>query len=98
VAKCARANPFSIAVIAILLAIIGVLSRRLEKAEPKHDISAKGRPPCPHLSVPRPDDDRLADGTIMVIILSASRRVRSRKWPIARCCASPITIASPPMA
>ena len=46
-AKRTRANPFSIAVIAILLAIIGVLSWRLEKTEAKPDVS-------PTLSANRP--------------------------------------------
>ena len=47
VAKRTRANPFGIAVIAILLAIIGVLSWSLEKAEAKPDVS-------PTLSANRP--------------------------------------------
>lgn len=55
-AKRTRANPFSIAVITILLAIIGVLSWRLEKAEAKPDISWVVRADRPALFLSAPGD------------------------------------------
>jgi hypothetical protein len=56
VAKRMRANPFSIIGIIIMLAVIGVLSWRLEEADDRPDISAVVRADRPVVFLSAPGD------------------------------------------